>query len=439
LNDGQFSLDNRTPGEKSLRPFMDSTSRRNFLQTLTAGSVLGAALPAAAAGPGGEHGAVLNVRDFGAVGDGKADDTAAFHNALAAASKFHSGRTVLVPGGAYRLTAPLTVRNQLLLGQAAGGWPADSRPLPGLLPDMPSTEACVIADSGASLHGLSFAFVSKTDPNRDYGPGVVVKGNGVSLTNLTFHNPTEGIMWDGVSNIGRLNIENVFIVNAKKCGVSVAHTMDVSTLRNIEVWNYESGMVNTSTGFRLGQNDEIRLAHCAVVSAAIGFHFIETLHPDGRLAGTWGGMDNCSVDSSAVAIRIDAANSLRIHGGSLWAHSHGVELTGRGHVVLTGMDIRANGGHGLLVKDCDSLTVSGCLFKKNGPNWPNAAKVQLEGGRSTVITGCTFDETSLGINIAATANNFSITGNSFAKMPHPAIVDHSGPGTRKLMMANLAG
>lgn len=417
-----------------MRPSDHSSSRRHFLQTLTAGGVLGAALPGAAA-PAGARVPYLNVADFGAVGDGKADDTAAFQKAIAAADQFSSGRVVLVPGGTYRLSEPLRLKSTLLAGQIAGGWPADTRPMPGLKIDLTDGRPALLAETGASVHGLCFAFAS----HGEMGPCIQLKGGGVSLSNLQIMNPAEGIMWDGLANIGRLNIENVFIVNARKCGLFIAHTMDVSTLTNVEVWNYEPDLLNTCTGFRLGQNDELRLANCAVVAAAIGFHFIETPYPNGKLGAVWGGMDNCTVDYSKAAVRVDAANVLRIHGGSLWAHHYGAQLYGRGDIILTGVDIRANGAHGLHVKECDSVTVNGCLFKKNGSQWPTAAKVQIEGGRAVQITGCTFDDTSLGINIAPGAGNFSITGNHFPRMPHPAISDHSGPTARKLVASNLVG
>jgi hypothetical protein len=419
---------------------MRSPTRRSFLQTLASSAAIGAALPAVAADPASGSQGVLNVRNFGAVGDGKADDTNAFRNALAAAAQLHPGRTVLVPGGSYRLTSPLHLQSTLLLGQFAGGWPADSRPMPTLLVDMPAPEACIMASAGASLHGISLAFATKNDPKREFGPAVLLKGGGVSLTNLALLNPTEGIMWDGASNIGRLNIENVFIVNARKCGLFVAHTMDISTLTNIEVWNYEPELVNSCTGFKLGQNDEIRLSNCAVFSAAIGFHFIETLYPEtGKMGAIWGGMENCTVDSSAVGLKLDSANVLRIHGGSIWAHHNAVQLFGRGDIVINGVDIRANAQHGIHVKECGSVTVTGCLFKKNATNWPDTAKVLIEGGRSVLVSGCTFDETSVGINIASTANNFVISGNMFPKMAHRAIIDRSGPNARKLLTSNLVG
>ncbi len=52
---------------------------------------------------------VVDVRDFGAVGDGTTDDRAAF----AAADSAAAGRTVIVPAGTYHLGASLTIQNKI--------------------------------------------------------------------------------------------------------------------------------------------------------------------------------------------------------------------------------------------------------------------------------------------------------------------------------------
>lgn len=72
-----------------------------------------AALAAAAPAP-----EVFNPREFGAVGDGKADDTRAFQAALDAAGKAGGG-TVLAGRGNYRFAGHLTVPNGVAL---AGIW-----------------------------------------------------------------------------------------------------------------------------------------------------------------------------------------------------------------------------------------------------------------------------------------------------------------------------
>jgi hypothetical protein len=171
--------------------------------------------------------------------------------------------------------------------------------------------------------------------------------------------------------------------------------------------------------------------------AAVGFQFVETKLPAGGMGSTWGGMENCTVDFSATGIKVDAATILRVSGGSIWAHGYGVVVDGRSNVILNGVDLRANGGNCLHVIDCDSVTVGGCLFKKNGTAWPTAAKVQIDGGRGVVINGCSFDETSAGIHIGAGAKRFSVTGNLFADMAYPAITDESGAGAVKVVANNV--
>ncbi len=68
----------------------------------------------------------VNVKDFGAVGDGVADDSAAIQAALdytTSLSGFAQGRTVYVPEGRYSLETTLYVRRQVtLIGETAGSF-----------------------------------------------------------------------------------------------------------------------------------------------------------------------------------------------------------------------------------------------------------------------------------------------------------------------------
>jgi len=79
---------------------------------------------AMSAGSGADVGAPLNVKDYGPVGDGVADDTAAIQaaiKALPAVSFNIGGGVVYVPAGTYKISSTLTFKqNQSMLGASAG-------------------------------------------------------------------------------------------------------------------------------------------------------------------------------------------------------------------------------------------------------------------------------------------------------------------------------
>jgi len=240
-----------------------------FRQLLLAGILLVCLCTCAFAAEGS-----FNVRDFGAVGDGKADDTKAIQDALTKAKDAGRGSSVTLPAGQYRVTKTLTVENCLLTGLSAGGWPADRGPMPTLLVDH-TDGPCILAKDAASLHGLNFQYDHKGESARKFAPTVLLSGNGISISNLRIADPYEGIMADGVTNVGRLNIENVFIISARSCGVYVTNTLDIPTLRNIEVWNPADYSQQHCVGFKLGRNDEIRMTNCFAFKCKIGFLFVK--------------------------------------------------------------------------------------------------------------------------------------------------------------------
>lgn len=61
----------------------------------------------------------FNIRDFGAVGDGKTDDTIAFKSAMAMVAS-HGGGTLTVPEGDYVITSPVTLPSGLVMQGTTG-------------------------------------------------------------------------------------------------------------------------------------------------------------------------------------------------------------------------------------------------------------------------------------------------------------------------------
>ena len=132
--------------------------------------------PDAAADAGGAP-VTLNLADFGAAGNGQADDTAALRNAVSAVLEAGGG-TVYLPAGTYRLTDTL-----MLTGD-------DSAPL--TLRADPTGQTVLVADasvngpavwierSGVTLFGLDIILGTTEDQ-----PAVLVTGSHVTLDSVT--------------------------------------------------------------------------------------------------------------------------------------------------------------------------------------------------------------------------------------------------------------
>lgn len=97
-------------------PKLPEISRRDFMGVAPAAVLAQTPAPAGAAP---DAGAIknVNVRDFGAKGDGRTDDTAAFNRATQAAAKWSEGIgcAIYVPSGQYRIDGTVFVRKGQML------------------------------------------------------------------------------------------------------------------------------------------------------------------------------------------------------------------------------------------------------------------------------------------------------------------------------------
>ena len=121
--------------------------------------------PPAIAGP-----SRVNARQYGARGDGKADDTKALQAALNAAQK--EGPICYVPAGLYRLDGSLTVPPGVTLCGASGGVPHSEHPIGTVL----------------------LAYGGRGQPDGE--PLITLKPNGV-VRNLVIHYPEQTLAGGG--------------------------------------------------------------------------------------------------------------------------------------------------------------------------------------------------------------------------------------------------
>lgn len=333
---------------------------------------------ASAPAPAGEHrlAAGLSVTVFGAKGDGRTDDTAAFLRGLATAEKRQL--PLVLPAGCYRVTMPLTVNGLTLCG------------LPG---DTPPT-LLIDQKNGPGLHLISGAVTDLTvryaETHHSFHPAMRLSAAGCLVSRVTVENAYDGILFDdeGPSNPGRSNVHNVDIVGLQHLGVRVTNTYDVACLRHITVRGGASFQKN-GTGFLFGKNDDVRVSHCTVIGGAVGFSFADLPAGDdqGETFSTWGSFRYCRTEGCERGLYVRShfptlrMAPLLFHHCDFAAGLHALEVAPCGANISlyactlaadTGAALHILGAHDLLCNDCRILA-------------PAADGVYLSGGRHIVL------------------------------------------------------
>lgn len=126
----------------------------------------------------------VSVKDFGAIGDGLADDTVAIQAAIDYTANFSimsaTGGRLLFPAGMYQISAPLVVPKSMVI-EGAGGESTKIRTTTGNIFEANSggiqfVNMCLIGPTGAASNGIRFT-----------------NGNNCIIERCTFQNQTTGI------------------------------------------------------------------------------------------------------------------------------------------------------------------------------------------------------------------------------------------------------
>ncbi|QEH31971.1 Pectate lyase superfamily protein [Aquisphaera giovannonii] len=267
----------------------------------------------------------VNARDFGAKGDGKADDTAAVQRALAAAAADRGG-VVELPKGMYRIDGSLDVPPGVCL---AGEWQA---------PHHANTEhgtvllatgnagkedgpPLIMLHQSSAVKGIT-VFYPDQDPTavKPYPWAIRAEGMHGTVEDVTLVNPYMGI--DFGTHKNELHyIRNVFGCPLK-LGVYVDGTTDIGRIENVHFnphsWQRCSlgGKARTEAGwkalwayleanlegFRIGQTDWEYMSGCFVILAKTGLHFVKTDRGTPNVVLT-----QCGSDIGPIGIRVDAS------------------------------------------------------------------------------------------------------------------------------------
>jgi len=376
------------------------------------------------------------VTTFGAVGDGKTDDTAAIQEALNAAAKAGGG-VVELPAGMYRIEAHLEIPGAVTL---QGIWqaphhsslPQDVTGTVLLALEGKGTEdgpALITLSQNAALRGITIHYPDQDIDNVVPYPWAI-RGTGMhsSIENVTFVNAYNGIDFRARHELHY--IRNVFGLCLRR-GIWVDNCTDIGRIENVHFnphyWqrspfpNAPTGekwqtlidyITKNGEGFIFGRSDWEYVHNTFCFGYNIGYHFIEG--QSGPMNGNFLGIGS---DGSNVAVQVDAANPygilitngefvsmfqehpiqivtgpkfkgvLQLNNCSFWGPTHScAELRGTGHVSFQQCNFVHwyKGSYAIRAEE-GTLSVVNCRFREPAP------QIYLgENLKSAVIMGNTF-------------------------------------------------
>jgi hypothetical protein len=361
---------------------------------------------------GGAMEGVFPVRDFGAVADGVADDTAAIQRAIDNAAE--KGGTVYLPPGRYHVAGSLQVKPGVML-KGANAAPMSITPLTGTIllatggRDDENAPALFEMNNAATVTGLTVFYPDqKVDDIHPYSWSVHMQGFDTTLENVTFINSYNGIKVGPEPNV-RHRIRSVVGCVLRR-GLLVDACTDIGRVENVQFhchwWSdavtggdgekIMKYMVANLEAFVFGRTDWEYVTNNFVFPAKIGWRFIKTD------AGTCNGHFTANgADACETSIQVDDIQPM------------GLLFTGGQYVAFLGTDpaeVRI------------APTCTGNVRFVNCSFWgPSSCNAILRGKGTTSFSDCYFSswEKKAAALVVCEAGRLQINNSTFAT-PHPA-------------------
>jgi len=233
-------------------------------------------------------GDTVSAKQAGAVGNGATNDTAALKRALS------SGRNVYIGAGSYYVTGQLATgaNFQRIFGAGRG------KTVIRVDTDFQMAAAGVfrLQHHFTSLEDLAINFDQSNASSRasltNYPPAVNLNDQTrVRLARLRFQQAFDGVRADG--NCGGAIFDDIEC-GSLRTGFKVAGSLDTVEMRNCRVWPYEFagnpvlyGIYSdgVSTGFQIGECDDLKMTNCTPFRAKILFENTNGKGPFGTVTG----------------------------------------------------------------------------------------------------------------------------------------------------------
>ena len=371
---------------------------------------------------------VLSVRDFGALGDGTTDDTAAFRAALEAAAA-RPGTVVSVPIGNYLIASSLTIPAFTTLEgvwRSPTAWSArkGSTLLATYGKGDEDGPPFMALHANATVKGITVFHPDQDPGNPVPYPWTIgaAGGDNVAIIDVLLVNPYQGVDL-GRAPAGRHYVRNLYGQPLRR-GMFIDQIYDVGRVENVHFWPFwtwdqESGirewLAENGEAFIIGRTDWQYMANTFCFGYRIGYRFVRT--PHGTANGNFLGIgadatctavqvDDCApygllitngefvsmLGDDPVAVIVTDANSgvVQFVNCAFWGPSRQIaRIRGRGAVQFSTCNFRdwdwRNEGLPAIEAYSGDLIVKGCFFRRRAPQ----ARIR-EGVKGAILTGNMF-------------------------------------------------
>jgi hypothetical protein len=387
----------------------------------------------AAERPGGVNSFWTNVKEFGAAGDAKTDDTAAFQRALDAASK-SGGGAVYAPPGRYLFRGTITIPDGVTLQGSFHCVPSHTglRDRGQAKPGDDGTALFVTAGRGSedgvpfltlntnsSVCGLTIYYPDQSidDDPVAYPWTIAMRGKNPAVLDVELLNPYQGI---DASRNERHNIRNVTGQPLRR-GIWVDAIYDIGRIENVHFnpwWNSHSKAYRWQTengdAFIFGRADWEYVLNTFCFGYHVGYRFVQsaTGNCNGNFLGI--GADDCN---RAILVEQCASYGLLITNGEFTSF-HGddptmveVLATNQGVVRLSNSAFWGPCNQIAKIAGTGTVGFNDCTFVQWGKAGDRAA-IQASSG-SVLVRGCEFLENKSHILLGESVDRAVIAGNLF--------------------------
>jgi len=374
-----------------------------------------------------------NVLDSGAKGDGKADDTDAFQNALDSAGKNAVGGTVFVPAGNYLIARHLTIpKNVALEGiwKIPTAWTQHqgSTLLAVEGEGQPDAAPFITIGENSVVKGLTIFYPNQTGAGEPKAYPWTIASSGAdnsSIIDVLLVNPYQAVDF-GTRPAGRHYIRNLYGQPLYK-GIFVDQCYDIGRVENVHFWPFwtankpdkkgaEEFIMSKGEPFIFGRTDWEYVFNTFSWGYSVGYHFIKT--PSGMANGNFLGI-GADATNRAVVIDDCAPYGLLITNGEF------VSMIGE---EPTSVDVGASNTGVIQFQNCafwgpasriarikgrGTVTFNACNFDFWDKDKKQLPAIEASGG-NLLITSCNFAHTGHHITLNSGVASAVITGNRFA-------------------------